>query len=385
MRSASTTHSRSTASRTSPTSPGPEILGISKLTRLVRLYARRFTVQERLGEQIADTLVELVQPRGVAVHLEAAHLCTQMRGVAEDSSRTVTTFWRGLHDGTPNCAPSSWPRSGEVADTTRTPPRSGPTCPELDLPAELHRLYDGELGFDESCVFANFVQTIDGVVSIPELPHSNALIAHGSEADRFVMGLLRASADAVLVGSRTMLASPNGTWRPERVYPPAAEEFAELRQRRGRPESPTVAFVTAGGSFDPTHPALEQQAIVLTTESAAADLRVSVPATSEVVPVNDGDQVDLRKALACLRERGHSMILSEGGPTLFSSLLASGLVDDLFLTISPLLAGHAVRPRFQLVEGIELLPDATVAARLLSVRRHDDHLFLRYRLRRACS
>jgi GTP cyclohydrolase I len=77
---------------------GDEILGISKLTRLVRLYARRFTVQERLGEEIADTLIQLVHPRGVAVRLEAAHLCTQMRGVAEDGSRTVTTFWRGLYD-----------------------------------------------------------------------------------------------------------------------------------------------------------------------------------------------------------------------------------------------------------------------------------------------
>jgi GTP cyclohydrolase I len=75
---------------------GSEIIGISKLTRVVRLYARRFTVQERMGEQIADALVDLVEPRGVAVHLEAAHLCTQMRGVAEDGSRTVTTFWRGL-------------------------------------------------------------------------------------------------------------------------------------------------------------------------------------------------------------------------------------------------------------------------------------------------
>jgi GTP cyclohydrolase I len=75
-----------------------EILGISKLTRLVRLYARRFTVQERLGEQIADTLAELVAPRGVAVHLDAAHLCTQMRGVEEEGSHTVTTFWRGLYD-----------------------------------------------------------------------------------------------------------------------------------------------------------------------------------------------------------------------------------------------------------------------------------------------
>jgi GTP cyclohydrolase I len=75
-----------------------EILGISKLTRLVRLYARRFTVQERLGEQIADALVDLVRPRGVAVHIEASHLCTQMRGVEEEGSRTVTTFWRGLYD-----------------------------------------------------------------------------------------------------------------------------------------------------------------------------------------------------------------------------------------------------------------------------------------------
>lgn len=75
---------------------GSEIIGISKLTRIVRLYARRFTVQERMGEQIADALLELIDPRGVAVRLEAAHLCTQMRGVAEDGSRTVTTFWRGL-------------------------------------------------------------------------------------------------------------------------------------------------------------------------------------------------------------------------------------------------------------------------------------------------
>jgi GTP cyclohydrolase I len=72
------------------------IIGISKLTRLVRLFARRFTVQERLGEQIADGLVSLIDPLGVAVHLEATHLCTQMRGV-EEHSRTVTTFWRGAY------------------------------------------------------------------------------------------------------------------------------------------------------------------------------------------------------------------------------------------------------------------------------------------------
>jgi GTP cyclohydrolase I len=73
---------------------GDRIIGISKLTRLVRLFARRFTVQERMGEEIADTLVHLIEPRGVAVHIEASHLCTLMRGV-EEHSRTTTTFWRG--------------------------------------------------------------------------------------------------------------------------------------------------------------------------------------------------------------------------------------------------------------------------------------------------
>src|SRR6185437_1500789 len=77
--------------------PGERIIGISKLTRLVRLFSRRFTVQERLGEQIADTLGELIEPRGVAIHLAASHLCTQMRGV-EEHSRTVTTFWRGAFE-----------------------------------------------------------------------------------------------------------------------------------------------------------------------------------------------------------------------------------------------------------------------------------------------
>jgi GTP cyclohydrolase IA len=75
--------------------PHERIIGISKLTRLVRLFARRFTVQERLGEQIATALGELMDPHGVAVRLEAVHLCTQMRGVREEQSKTVTSAWRG--------------------------------------------------------------------------------------------------------------------------------------------------------------------------------------------------------------------------------------------------------------------------------------------------
>jgi GTP cyclohydrolase IA len=74
------------------------IIGISKLTRLVRVFAQRFAVQERIGQQIADTLEGMLQPHGVAVYLEAHHLCMQMRGVREVSPLTRTTFWRGEFD-----------------------------------------------------------------------------------------------------------------------------------------------------------------------------------------------------------------------------------------------------------------------------------------------
>src|SRR5437660_609573 len=77
------------------------IIGISKLTRLVRVFARRFTVQERIGQQVADTLNELMRPHGIAVRLDAEHLCTQMRGVREERSRTATSFWRGVYEQEP--------------------------------------------------------------------------------------------------------------------------------------------------------------------------------------------------------------------------------------------------------------------------------------------
>jgi GTP cyclohydrolase I len=79
-----------------------KIIGISKLTRMVRLFANRFSVQERIGEQIADALEAMMDPHGVAVYLEAHHLCTQMRGVRENSPMTRTTFWRGQYETNPS-------------------------------------------------------------------------------------------------------------------------------------------------------------------------------------------------------------------------------------------------------------------------------------------
>jgi riboflavin biosynthesis pyrimidine reductase len=250
--------------------------------------------------------------------------------------------------------------------------------PQQELPDELRTFYAGELGFGEQCVYANFVETLDGVVAIPELERSNALVADDSDDDKFLMGLLRAFADVVLIGSGTLLASPKGRWRPAGVYPAGAEAFAELRRRLGKPEHPAVAVLTTGASLDVAHPVLAD-ATVLTTVRGAARLDGVVP---NVVAVTDGDWVDLRAALELLRSRGHSLVLAEAGPTTFGELLADGLVDELFLTVSPVLAGRlASGRRLGLVEGVELLPQARVSPRLLSLRRAGEHLFVRYTFR----
>ncbi len=77
------------------------IIGISKLTRLVRLFAKRFEVQERIGQQIASAMEAILHPHGVAIYLEAHHLCVAMRGVREAAPLTRTTIWRGNYDKDP--------------------------------------------------------------------------------------------------------------------------------------------------------------------------------------------------------------------------------------------------------------------------------------------
>jgi riboflavin biosynthesis pyrimidine reductase len=86
-----------------------------------------------------------------------------------------------------------------------------------------------------------------------------------------------------------------------------------------------------------------------------------------------------------LRARDLNVLLTEGGPHVMGELIANGLLDEAFLTVSPVVAGRDGEPRLGMVAGVELLPDKAVWADLMSARRHGDYLFLRYGLRKSAS
>jgi riboflavin biosynthesis pyrimidine reductase len=253
--------------------------------------------------------------------------------------------------------------------------------PGVGLPHALRRVYGGDLALPERCVYANFVQTIDGVVAIPSVPDSNRLVSGGSEADRFVMGLLRAAADVVLIGSGTLRASARGRWRPDTVFPAAAGAYAELRRALGLALRPRVAILTASGSIPPDRAVLEDAPLVVTTNAGAERLAGTLPGGGEIVALPGDAEVDVRSAVELLRGRGYGRILSEAGPHVFGSLVEADVVDELFLTVSPLLAGRTDSGPLGLVEGVALLPERARPLRLRSVRANESHLFLHYALR----
>ena len=246
------------------------------------------------------------------------------------------------------------------------------------LPPPLSQLYGGDLSLADDLLYANFVSSVDGVVALPAGQPSGALISGRSPADRFVMGLLRALADAVVVGAGTLRAEPGHLWTPGYIRPHLVDVFAEL----GRPD-PELVVVTARGELDPGERALERGALVLTTDQGAAALQGRLPGASRLLSLGsrppDGSTI-----LGAIRAEGHRRVLTEGGPGLFATFLGAGLVDELFLTLSPVLAGRRSGDgRLALVDGLELLPEAGRWARVLSVRLHGAHVFLRYAFSRS--
>lgn len=250
-----------------------------------------------------------------------------------------------------------------------------------DLPAALLESYGGGLGLPPSSVYANFVTSFDGIVAIGDVHASSMVIGGRDEGDRFVMGLLRAAADVVLVGAETF-RQHRGPWAARATSPGAADAFSELRRDEGRAADPALAVVTASGRIEPKEGEAGQETLALTTRRGADALERSGAGVSEVAVVGDGESLDGARIVGALRERGFERILTEGGPRLMAQLLDARVVDELFLSVSPVLAGGGEPPgeRSTLSPGVELLPDRRVPGSLRSVKRRHSYLFLRYGL-----
>jgi len=252
--------------------------------------------------------------------------------------------------------------------------RSG--LPSFGLSTALSSMYAGDFGVPTPGVYANFVSTVDGIVTLPGDEESGHIISGGNEADRFVMGLLRASVDAVLIGATTFRKDRGHVWLPESIYPEAGALFADLRAQLGLPARPILVVVTASGRIDTGQTALHDT-LVVTSSVGEVRLRERLPPGARLIVI-DPPPFDGRLLLDRLRAEGLQRILAEGGPTLVGTLLKRDLIDELFLTVSPRLFGRqSDDKRKSLVDGIDL---GGIALRLLSIRRHDSFLFLRYQL-----
>jgi riboflavin biosynthesis pyrimidine reductase len=233
---------------------------------------------------------------------------------------------------------------------------------------------------DRPTVIANFVSTLDGVVSYADSDAAaGGEISGFSPADRMVMGLLRAHADAVLVGAGTVRAAPHDSWTPDAIFPPAASEYARIRRREGLARQPLTVVVTGSGDLDLGHPGFSATPILIATTPDGARRLGQPPAANVEVAQMSGPSIAAAELLALLARRGVGLVLCEGGPQLLAALVGADLVDELFLTVAPQIAGRSSGvPRPGLVEGLAFHAAQAPWWQLRSVDRAGSHLFLRY-------
>lgn len=221
---------------------------------------------------------------------------------------------------------------------------------------------------DRLWVRANMITSVDGAGAVDG--RSGGL---SGVADRLVFSVLRSLADVILVGAGTVRAERYGRARHEDLWP---------RLRAGRAATPPVAVLTRRLDLDLGGRLLGDRGgtagdlarpIILTTRAAPAD---KLAAAAEVADVIVGDDdMSAAAAIGALTDLGYQKILAEGGPTLLGQLVAAGLLDELCLTVSPVLeGGHATRITAPVPASREALSELTLAM----VLEDAGSLFTRY-------
>jgi riboflavin biosynthesis pyrimidine reductase len=262
---------------------------------------------------------------------------------------------------------------------------------EQFLTPELRRLYGGDLSFraphsNRPYVIANFVETIDGVVSFHIPGRSDGgEISGGSAEDRFVMGLLRSVSDAVLIGSGTLHGDPGHVRIPAFIYPEGKDLYAELRRKLGKPPLPLNVVLTASGKIDLDEPTFHTEGLptaIVATKEGASRIASDHGDISHITVRSTGEAVSTTPA-AVLKiladEFGIRLLLHEGGPTIFGQFLAANMIDELFLTLTPQIAGRQSLAQRPSIAGETLFsPEMAPWFGLRSIKRAWDHLLLRY-------
>ncbi len=234
---------------------------------------------------------------------------------------------------------------------------------------DLHEFY-GRDWLDGGGLRVNFVASVDGAATQDGL--SRGLQTRG---DNRVFAALRDLADVVLVGAGTVRTEGYGSIG-------LSTRRAALRRDYGFAEYLPVAVVTRSLRLDPSAPLFtdargDARTIVLTCEAGDPAVLAELRRVADVVVCGE-DDVDLSGARRALEERGHTRILSEGGPTLFAEMAHASVVDELCLSVTPTLSGPGAR---RIVAG-EVWPGDTVPLALTGLLEEDGALFCRYRTQR---
>ena len=261
--------------------------------------------------------------------------------------------------------------------------------PLLPLPPKLARLY-GHLRLpmprSGAQVLCNFVTTMDGVVSLQVKGHAGGGDISGfSVQDRMVMGLLRAVADVIVVGSGTFGADPRHVWTPGAICPGLATDYQRLRDAMMKRSPALNVIVSARGNIDlrlPIFASGRVPVLIITTRAGARLLAKRKPPDSVGIRAirASGPKIAPGGILEEVTRAAHGRrVLVEGGPRLLGSFYAERLIDEQFLTLAPQIAGRdAGDGRLSLVMGKKFAPSDPLWGELTDVRRGGGCLFLRY-------
>lgn len=236
--------------------------------------------------------------------------------------------------------------------------------PDLDDPLRPYREAGRPPHGDRPWVLANMVCGLDGSTAV-----EGRVGELSGSTDRRLFKDLRSVADVILVGAETA--------RRERYGPPILpEERRRHREDGGRPPVPRIAILSRSLRLDGAERALRpgdggERPMVVTCEDSPAELRERLAAQVDVV-VAGSDRVDPLVCVSTLRRHGAEVVLCEGGPTLLGGLLAAEVVDELCLTLSPVVGGDPLP--------VANLPATAAVSRFrpAHVLEADGDLFLRY-------